>query len=110
MAGGGLVIGFFDEAIDGKNAAAGCRSRADVAILRRRPDRVPEATYPEGATVRKVGQVGDVRWKGCRIMAGRGLAGEPVRVEERDGQVEVYYCTRRVRCLAIAELRRDKML
>jgi transposase InsO family protein len=77
---------------------------------RRRPDRVPEATYPEGTTVRKVGQVGDVRWKGSRIMAGRGLAGEPVRVEERDGQVEVYYCTRRVRCLAIAELRRDKML
>jgi hypothetical protein len=40
----------------------------------------------------------------------RGLAGEPVRVEERDGQVEVHYGTHRVRCLAASELVRDKML
>jgi transposase InsO family protein len=77
---------------------------------RRRPGRVPEMTYPTGAEVRRVGQVGDVRWRGCRIMAGRGLAGEPVRVEEQDGQVEVYYGPHRVRCLSAAGLRRDTML
>ena len=77
---------------------------------RRRPNRVPEVAYPAGAAVRRVGQVGEVRWKGARIMAGRGLAGEPVRVEERDGQVEIYYCSHRVRCLSASELRRDKML
>jgi len=77
---------------------------------RRRPDRVPEATYPAGSTLRRVGQVGEVHWRSARILAGRGLAGEWVRVEERDGQVELYYCTRRIRCLAVAELTRDKML
>lgn len=77
---------------------------------RRRPDRVPEATYPAGAIVRRVGQVGEIRYRVARIMVGRGLAGEPVRVEERDGSVEVYYCEHRVRCLSAAELRRDTML
>lgn len=77
---------------------------------RRRPDRVPEATYPAGSTVRRVGQVGEVRYRMARIMAGRGLAGEPVRVEERDGSVEVYYCDYRVRCLSASDLRRDTML
>lgn len=77
---------------------------------RRRPDRVPEVTYEAGAMVRRISRAGDVRWKGSRIFVGQGLAGEPARVEERAGQVEVYYGTRRVRCLAIAELRRDKML
>src|SRR5262249_45991116 len=46
---------------------------------RPRPDRVPEMTYPAGSEVRRVGQVGDVRWRCYRILAGRGLAGEPVR-------------------------------
>ena len=77
---------------------------------RRRPDRVPEATYPADATVRRVGQVGEIRYRAARIMVGRGLAGEPVRVEERGGSVEVYYCAHRVRCLSAAELRRDTML
>lgn len=77
---------------------------------RRRPDRMPEASYPAGSTVRRVGQVGEVRYRGARIMAGRGLAGEPVRVEERGGQVEVFYCGHRVRCLSASELRRDTML
>jgi transposase InsO family protein len=76
----------------------------------RRPDRVPEATYPPGSVVRRVGQVGEIRYRMARILVGRGLAGEPVRVEERSGQVEVYYCTHRVRCLSAAELRRDTML
>jgi transposase InsO family protein len=77
---------------------------------RRRPDRVPEMTYPAGSEVRRVGQVGDVRWRRFRIMAGRGLAGEPVRVEERSGQVEVYYGAHRVRCLSTAGLKHDTML
>ncbi len=64
---------------------------------RRRPDRVPEAAYPDGSVVRRVGQVGDIRYRSARIMVGRGLAGEPVRVEERVGQVEVDYCHHRVR-------------
>jgi transposase InsO family protein len=77
---------------------------------RRRPERVPEASYPAGSVVRRVGQVGEVRYRGARILVGRGLAGEPVRVEERGGQVEVFYCDHRVRCLSASGLRRDTML
>lgn len=77
---------------------------------RRRPERVPEATYPADATVRRVGATGSVRYRRARIMVGRGLAGEPVRVEERAGQVEVSYCTYRVRCLSADELNRDRMI
>jgi transposase InsO family protein len=84
-----------------------CRWRPS---LRPRPAEVPEASYPAGSVVRRVGQVGDVRWKGARIMAGRGLAGESVRLEERDGQVEVFYLAHRIRVLAVSELRRDTML
>jgi hypothetical protein len=78
--------------------------------VRRRPERVPEASEPAGSTVRRVGQVGDIHYRVARIMVGRGLAGEPIRVEGRGGQVEVDYCTHRVRCLSASELRRDKML
>jgi transposase InsO family protein len=77
---------------------------------RRRPERVPEATYPAGSAVRRVGQVGDIRYRRARIMVGRGLAGEPVRVEEGADHIEVYYCDHRVRCLSAADLRRDTML
>jgi transposase InsO family protein len=77
---------------------------------RRRPDRVPAASYPAGATVRRVGQIGEVRYRMARILVGRGLAGEPVRVEERAGSVEVYYCDHRVRCVSAAELGRGTML
>ena len=77
---------------------------------RRRPERMPEDSYPAGATLRRVGPVGDVRWRGARVMVGPGLAGEPVRVEERDSHVEISYCHRRLRILAASELRRDKML
>jgi transposase InsO family protein len=84
-----------------------CRWRPSLRV---RPAAMPEASYPAGTVVRRVGQVGDVRWKGARIMAGRGLAGESVRVEERDGQVEVFYLAHRIRVLAVSELRRDTML
>jgi hypothetical protein len=57
-----------------------------------------------------VGQVGDVRYRSARIMVGRGLVGEPVRVEDRDGQVEIYYCDHRVRCVWAADLTRATML
>jgi hypothetical protein len=77
---------------------------------RRRPAEVPSAQYPAGSVVRRVGQVGDVRYRSARIMVGRGLAGEPVRLDERDREIDVYYCAHRVRRLAVRELRPDTML
>jgi hypothetical protein len=42
--------------------------------------------------------------------ATRGLAGEPVRLHEGDGRVEVYYCDYRVRCLSSADLTHGTVL
>ncbi|MBA3312015.1 MAG: transposase family protein [Planctomycetaceae bacterium] len=77
---------------------------------RKRPDRPPEASYPAGAVLRRVGHVGDVRYRSARIMVGRGLAGETVQVIEQDTQIEIHYGTQRIRCLSAGELRRDTML
>jgi transposase InsO family protein len=81
-----------------------------VPSPRRRPDRAPEAAYPSGSVVRRVGDTGRVRYRMARITVGRGLAGEPVRVHECDGRVEVYYCDYRVRCLSAADLTRGTVL
>src|SRR5262249_30682089 len=48
--------------------------------LRPRPARLPEVTYPRGAVLRKVCSDGAVFWKGYRILVGRGIAGQLVRV------------------------------
>jgi transposase InsO family protein len=77
---------------------------------RPRPADLPAATYPAGAVVRKVMNRGDISWGGYRILVGAGLEGEPVRVEERDQAVAVYYLTKEVRCLPHAELRKGAIL
>lgn len=77
---------------------------------RRRPERLPEAHYPDGSTLRKVSTVGDVRYKGWRILVGRGVSGQMVRIEQTDSEVHVYYCWKLVRRLAIASMERYRML
>jgi transposase-like protein len=77
---------------------------------RPRPAELPAVEYPAGAVVRKVSTVGDVRWRGYRLLAGRGIVGEYVRIEERDGEVAVSYADHRVRCVATELLRPGVML
>jgi transposase InsO family protein len=79
---------------------------------RSRPATLPEAQsyYPAGSLLRRVGQVGEVRYKGCRILTGRALAGEVVRVEEQEDQVRIFYCWKQIRTLAAQSLAGDKML
>jgi transposase InsO family protein len=74
-----------------------CRRRPSA---RRRPDELPEVSYPEGSELRVVGQAGDIRWRRARALVGSGPAGQRVRVAEADGQVEIYYGPHRVRCIA----------
>ena len=71
---------------------------------RRRPDTLPEVSYPAGSELRVVGQGGDVRWHRSRVLVGQGLAGQRVRVVDGGAQVEVYYGPHRVRCVATALL------
>lgn len=77
---------------------------------RPRPDQLPPVDYPQGAILRKVNTSGDVRWSGYRILAGRGLVGEFVRIEQRDHEVALYYADHQIRCLSNDQLVPDKML
>jgi transposase InsO family protein len=75
-----------------------------------RPACLPEVEYPAGALVRKVCSSGDVRWRGYRILAGRGLVGQYVRIEERAGEVALFYSWKQIRCLCSEQLQADIML
>jgi transposase InsO family protein len=77
---------------------------------RPRPAELPAVAYSAGAAVRKVSTSGDVRWRTYRILAGRGLVGEYVRIEEADGHLAVYYADQRIRRLPLDALRAGVML
>jgi transposase InsO family protein len=77
---------------------------------RPRPDRLPEIEYPAGSVLRKVDSTGRIGWKTYRILAGAGLTGEYVRVEERDHDIAVFYAWKQIRLLAKTQLHRDNVL
>jgi transposase InsO family protein len=77
---------------------------------RPRPATLPEVTYPAGAVLRKASVDGAVSWKGYRILVGRGIVGQLVRVEERDTTIALYFADTEVRCLSVGALRKDCML
>jgi transposase InsO family protein len=77
---------------------------------RRRPAQLPAVEYPAGSVLRKVSTVGDVRWRRYRILAGRGLVGEYVRVEEGTNEVALYYATTEIRRLRLSGPPRGPML
>jgi transposase InsO family protein len=69
-----------------------------------RPTMLPDVSYPADAILRKVTQVGDVYYKGRRILVGRSLERQHVRLEERDHHVAVYYGWKPVRILSHDQL------
>jgi transposase len=77
---------------------------------RPRPTTLPEVIYPPGSLLRKVSADGAVCWKSYRILVGRGILGQRVRVEERDDCVALYYGTTEIRCLPCRQLRRHCLL
>jgi len=77
---------------------------------RRRPDTLPPVEYPADSIVRKVAPAGDIRYRGARILAGHGLIGQYVRVEERDGAIVLYYGWKQIRLVRRGKLQKDKML
>jgi len=68
---------------------------------RPRPASLPEVTYPAGSVLRKVSTSGDIRYRGYRILCGRGITGQPVRVEERQNELVVFYCHKQIRSLPL---------
>lgn len=72
--------------------------------VRRRPAELPAVDYPPGSVVRRVGSNGQFHYRRGRILAGQGLAGESVRVEEGDGCVVVWYAAHEIRRIPLARL------
>jgi hypothetical protein len=70
----------------------------------------PEGFYPAGAELRKVCHEGIVRVDGRRILVGRGIRGQTVRVERPGREVVVSYCAREVRRLSHDQFVRDTVL
>lgn len=77
---------------------------------RRRPSKIPEPQYPAGSSLRKVCDVGSIWWKHRRIMAGRGLAGRPVRIEETESSIDVYFAHVKIRSVALSDFHGSAML
>ena len=75
---------------------------------RRRPEKLPEIDYPAGAMLRKVWQNGSIQLRGCRVHIGEGIAGEYVRIVDRDHEFDVLYGERVIRTLRWDQLRPDQ--
>ncbi len=67
---------------------------------RQRPDELPAIEYDTGQIVRKVSQVGDIRYQGTRISVAQCLAGQHVRIEEREHEIGVFYSWKELRTIA----------
>jgi len=79
---------------------------------RPRPPRLPEpeSYYPAGAELRRACAEGLLRVDGCRVLVGRGVAGQTLRLERHEREVAVYYCWKQVRRLSHEQLTKDKVL
>lgn len=71
---------------------------------RPRPAELPAVEYPPGAVLRKVAGTGGIRWRKALILAGHGLVGDFVRVEEGDGSVTLWYGAHRIRQVPLDRL------
>jgi transposase InsO family protein len=62
------------------------------------PETLPPIEYGSGDQVRKVGQKGEISFRGREHKVGQGFTGERVAVRptETDGKMNVYYCHQRV--------------
>jgi transposase InsO family protein len=77
---------------------------------RPRPRTLPAIVYPDDAVLRRVCPRGLIRWHKSRILAGNGLAGETVRVEDRGHEINVYLGTALARSIPTAHLKPDAIL
>jgi transposase InsO family protein len=77
---------------------------------RRRPQELPSVVYPPGADLRKVSSTGDVSWRSCKLLVGRGLVGEWVQVTEADTEVTLSYAEHEIRRIPLANFRRGVMI
>lgn len=69
-----------------------------------RPTELPVMDYPSGSVLRRVASVGEIRWRGAKVLAGKGLVGEWVRIEETNESLVLWYGPYRIRQIPLAQL------
>ena len=69
-----------------------------------RPKVLPEMEYPSGSVLRRVSSGGEIRWRSAKLLAGQGLVGQRVRVEETDDSVVLWYGPYRIRQIPLDQL------
>jgi transposase InsO family protein len=77
---------------------------------RKRPAALPPLEYPHASVLRKIQGSGWISYRNCRILIGKGLAADYVRLEEDAGQLKIYYADCPIRCIAANQLNRDTVL
>jgi len=80
------------------------------ASVRARPARLPEVEYAPGRVLRRASSGGVIRWRGAKLLAGNGLVGQWVRVEQTDSSVELWYGPYRIRQIPLDQLRNPGLL
>jgi transposase InsO family protein len=93
------------------NAVRPHESLGDVApasrwrpSTRARPKTLPVIEYPSGSVVRRASAGGVIRWRGAKLLAGNGVVGEWVRVEETEDSVVLWYGPYRIRQIPLDQL------
>jgi transposase InsO family protein len=99
------------------NAIRPHESLGDVAPVcrwrpspRSRPAALPEVEYPTGSVLRRVASVGEIRWRGAKVLAGGGLVGEWVRIEETEDSVLLWYGAHRIRQIPLDQFQNRGLL
>ena len=77
---------------------------------RARPCALPVIEYPSGSTLRRVASAGEIRWRNAKVLAGHGLVGEWIRIEEMDGAVALWYGPHRLRHIPLDRFRNPGLL
>jgi transposase InsO family protein len=77
---------------------------------RPRPAALPPVEYPTNSLLRKVHPAGCISYHNCRILVGMGIAGQYVRVQERDQTIAIFYGPRQVRLLPTHRLKPNHLI
>ena len=89
------------------DVAPACRWRPSTRV---RPKALPVVEYPSGSTARRASAGGVIRWRGAKLLAGNGVVGEWVRVEETGDTVELWYGPYRIRQIPLDQLPKPGLL
>ncbi len=77
---------------------------------RKRPPNMPPLEYDQGSVLRKIQASGWISYRSTRILIGKGLAGDYVRLEEDNNELRIFYANHAIRHLASNQLTKDTVL